>query len=294
MKITHNIAIAAICAAIAVPALKAADCDVPVAVVSNSDRLTGALTVAANASGLAGDPDLALFVISARVEPVSQQVISGIQPTVAVEANVTIKVYNRLTREVFASAQVPVRGAGVTEQAALDAAAASIRAKSPEAVNFLADARQRIGSYYEAKCPGIIAQAKAAASTGEYEKAMWLLASVPDCCSGYADVLSAIVDIYTYHIDDVASTLIAQARTLAAKGDYTGALDLLAAVDPSSICYSNATTLVDDIASRCDAARAHADEIATRREADTRALRLAQIEASRTLATLYYCPLILL
>lgn len=237
--------------------------------------------------GMEGGAKFANFCVVANTVEASKEQVSGLRPVVALTIELDLFVGNNYTGEKFASTTITLNGAGRSEAKAYSAAFGSINSGNAQMQAFLKEAKKKVYEYYEAQMADIILQAKKFAALHEYEEALCLLASVPTCCSRYADVEQCLLSVFQAYIDYDCATKVAKARAIwnATQNEEGAALAgaYLMAMDPSSSCWDDALTLAETIRQRIGDEWEFAKEL----QRDAVQLERARIEAMRAIGVAY-------
>lgn len=218
------------------------------------ERLTAMLRRAVTQNGIEGGDKLSNFNLVATTHETSKEMLAGTRPTVAITYELRLYVSNMMTNEKFASSVIYLNGAGLTEGHAARAAVSSVNGQNRPIQLFLQDAHRRILAFYDNQAPLIIRQAKQAASQYDFERAMFLLQTIPACSKQYDKAEKAMKEVFQQFIDRDCSDKIAKARNIwNATQNRQGALlagAYLAGIDPNSSCTNDAKKLEKAISER--------------------------------------------
>lgn len=185
-----------------------------------------------------------------------KQVVSGTRPVVAGSYGISLVLTNLLSGENFGADNISVKGVGNTESAMLQKAMARINPTNPELQKFLTNARVKVFDYYRSHIPHIIGQARAMSQRGNYDKALYLLSTVPPCVEGYDSIENAMLATYQEYLDVDCNEKLLAARAIwsstQTEEGAKGAAAYLAAIDSRSGCFSEARALLSEIAGLID------------------------------------------
>lgn len=205
-------------------------------------------------NGMAGGVRYSQFCVVASLSQTSKEVITALEPTVALTVDLELYIGNNLTGDKFASTAIPLKGAGRSEVAAYRTALATINASNVQLQQFMKNAKQKIGQYYEKETPNIIRRARTLSTQQRFEEALYLLTSIPACGSSYDDVELAILDVFQTYVDTDCAAKIGKARAVWNAGQDRAAAKLagayLAAINPASSCSAEAFAIADEIRER--------------------------------------------
>lgn len=218
------------------------------------DRLAMMLRKAVTQNGIEGGDKLSNFYLVATTHEVSKEILAGMRPLVALTYEVRLYVTNAMTDEKFASTTINVNGAGSDELRATRAAVSSLNGQNRALQLFLQDARRRILAFYDNQAPLLIKQAKSAADQHDFERAMFLLQTIPACSKQYDKAEKAMKEVFQQFIDHDCASKVAMARNIwNASQNRQGAVlagAYLAAIDQKSACCKDAEKLEKAIRER--------------------------------------------
>ena len=169
----------------------------------------------------------------------------------AVHTMLTLYIGNASTREIFASQTFDLRGVGTTEQRALINAMRPLNARNTSLAGFVDKGKRKIINYYDTHYQQIIAQAERAATTHDYEQALYLVSNIPSCSVGYGAANQALKRYFKQYIDLSGTQALRAARSIwAANPTAEGAQEALAylmQIDPESSAYPGAEALLKEM-----------------------------------------------
>ncbi len=240
-----------------------ADCRLPVMVKVNEgscelsgpnvELLTNKLEQVVGSEGFGGS-ELSHLCLTASVSETDRQVISGSRPLITTRMDVYLVLSNVISGEKFGASSIAVSGAGRNDAQAFRKALAGINTANPDLSKFLTSARRKVFDYYEAHIPAIIQQSNVLANRGEYEKALFMLSTVPPCCKGYDSVGDAMLAVWQTYLDQDCAEKLAKATAVwrASQTDEAAlmAASYLAAIDRKSACVEGADALLNEIAGK--------------------------------------------
>lgn len=140
-----------------------------------------------------------------------------------------------------------VKGVDRLENKAMIQAINTIKPKSTKTAQFMANCRQKIIDYYNARIPVILTKSKSLADRDEYEEAIYLLSGVPECIDQYPQVADMMTQVYVKMLDRDALAAIKTAKGQIAIKNYEEAFDALEAVHPSSTHYKEAVGMINQV-----------------------------------------------
>lgn len=239
------------------------------------------------AEGINGDANYATFALCAAPTIISQNVITGARPTVAMTVDVYLFIGNNFTEEKLASTVITLSGAGTNTNQAISSALGGLSHSDTRFTSFMKTGKNKIARYYDSQAPQLIQQAKTYAMQCQYDRALWLLSSIPTFCSSYSSVQSAMLDIWKSYVDYTGEKNLAKARSIWVstqnREGASQAAEYLSQIYPDAACYGSALTLAESIRNRIG------DEwdFTKMMYKDAVNLELAKIEAARAVGVAY-------
>lgn len=203
-------------------------------------------------NGIADNDYFNRFVLTAKVNIVSKDIVAGPPQRISQKLNVTLIIGDVIEDKVYETLTIPTIGIGQSEEKAFIAAFKNIKPANNELRAFLERGKEKIVAYYQEHCEEIMKEAKLQASEQKYEQAIYTLSLVPNVCSEcYEACLSLSSDIYTQMIDAEGASLLNQAKSVWAEHpDRKGAeeaVSFLSQINFSASCQSQADALMKEI-----------------------------------------------
>lgn len=195
------------------------------------------------------------FFITAKTYTETKDVIGSAPTMYSINLVVTLYIADWVNDQLYSNMSFNARGVGESETKAYINAFRRMNVNDPKIKQFLSDSRNRIIQYYTTQGPTIIQQARTLARQRNYDKALFLLASIPSSCETvYRDAQVTLLEVYKQYVDYTGEKLLAQARSIwVATQNREGAADaaqLLSEIDPDASCYKSAEGLSKEIQSR--------------------------------------------
>lgn len=204
-----------------------------------------------------GGHELAYLCLLATVSQDEKHVISGNRPVVAMNYELHLNLCNVKSGEQFGATSIRLTGTGHNENQVFQRSLSKITRQNPEINGFLAAAKSKVFKYYEQHIPSLVKQANLLTMRGEYEEALFMLASIPPCCNNYDPVEEAIINIWTTYINRECSEQLAKATAIwkSSKSPEAAreAAAVIAAINRESACAEQADVLLKEIESKLDA-----------------------------------------
>lgn len=238
----------------------AQDCDIHLmAIVDDADQKTPAaaneylfnrLCTIVTGNGVSVAGNYAQFFIASRASVLYEQVLGTAPTKTAVTLSLNLYIGDFFGEKVFARTSFEIRGVGESSERAYINAYRSIK-DNDQIKRFVDQGKFHIMNYYNAEYKNIIKEATRLAQMRDYERALFMLSSVPVCSKGYDETTAVLMDVYQEYIDYNCQTLLMKARTeWATSPDADGAVaaaEYLNQIDPNSACYDDVMALYDEI-----------------------------------------------
>ena len=253
---------------------------------------------AKNGYGSINHADRFLFV--ARCNVSEKDVTPTTPPRIRQELEITFILGDVVENKIYASESFDLKGIGINETKAWQTAINNLKPDNEKLSKLFEEAVGKIESYYRENCESIIAQAHAAASSGNYDEAIASLMAVPDICDKcHAKAMDEAVNIYQEKIDMEGTSLMKKARNIwAASMDQKGAKESLTyinSINPQSAAFSEIEALVNEISEKLSSDKQREWEQHIKRYNDEKAYRnreqinsharsMATIAAARSIA----------
>lgn len=255
--------ILSLCAILLSIGARCGDCDMPLRIVipSQAKDLTASekqlvrnkLRNIVAQNGIVGGSEASPFAITAYVDVIDEEVISGSPTKYTYILNVNLYIVDTHEEKVYSSASVEVRTAGNSKEKAYVNGIKQLSASNSEVQACIESGKANMLAYYNNNYKNIIKEARVQSSLKNYEAALFQLMSVPVCSNGYDAAMAEVATVYQLYIDrqGEANLALAQAEWMAgySKESAAAAAEYLALIDPDAACYSDAQKLVKEIKS---------------------------------------------
>ena len=158
------------------------------------------------------------FVMTATVNILNKDIVPGPPQMLSQNVEITFTIGDVVEKKAFSTTSVSLIGVGLNENKAFIEAIKKINAKNPTFKSFIEEAKTKIVSYYQTNCEAILRDAKALATQGKYNQAIYNLSLVPDICSAcYEQSQKLQSDLYTQKVETEGQKLFQQAKATWAK-----------------------------------------------------------------------------
>lgn len=202
----------------------------------------------------------------------------GMRKIYAVEVEIIVKCIQYSSRTTFGSVTWTVKGNGYSRSEAVKNAVNKLSVTDRKFNSCYEDIRKRVNSYYVSNKNALFAKAKSLVAQQQYEEAMAVLYEYPEGVDGYTTAQANITAAYKAYQNANCSKVLMEAKAKFATKDYNGAAALIAEIDATSSCASEAAALSTQIRKQINA-----DERAERQmqlEQDKMQLEQSRINAS--------------
>ena len=208
------------------------------------------MAIADNGYGAENRPER--FVLLAKCNVVEKDVTPTTPARITQTVEFTFIVGDVVEDKTFASASFRQKGIGTNETKAWQTAFNGLKSDNTKIREMFDAADKKIKAYYSANCKKIIDSARAAASMGEYEKAIFSLMSVPSICGDYSrDAQTMAVTLYDEMQESQGAELLKKARNAwAVSQDMDGARNAMYYINSIPVdteAYATAEGLVKTI-----------------------------------------------
>lgn len=257
--------------------------------VSQLSKLETKITQIVTSSGIAASGYNHNFVIYPKFAIYETNLVEGGMQNITVstcELSLFIKqVDNNI---LFSTYSKQLKGSGTNKQASITNAISKIATEDAAFKTFIATGKSKIVEYYELKCPDIVSQADAYSKMQDYEQALGLLQSVPTEVSCYNNIKVKSIEVYKAYQNARCSAQIQEAKTNLAANNFSGALNILSDIDPSTTCYKEAQPLITKAEAQIDVEQKKEWDLKMKIYDDAVALEKLRINAVKDIAVAYY------
>lgn len=266
-----------------------ADEDIPSEACRN---LENKLTRAIAANGYADNGYCDRFVLTAKVDILSKDVVPSTPARISQKMEVTFMVGDVIENKVYATCTVSLAGIGTNETKAFISAFSKVNPNHKELQAMLEEARQKIVAFYTNHCNGIVHSAQTLADMQKYDEAIFRLISVPNVCADcYKKCQSAASDIYSRKIDTEAVALLnlAKAEWMShpnADGAQTVA-GIIGKINPQAKNYERVTAFRQEISSKLEADAKKEWDFRMKQYEDNQAFKRSIVDACKAIGVAF-------
>lgn len=225
------------------------------------ESLSAKMVQAISQNGFGAGSHTDRFVMLAKCNVLEKDVAPTTPPRITQTVEVTFILGDVIENKTYASASFELKGLGTNETKAWQTAFNGLKSGNPRFKTMFEEASGKIEAYYSANCKRLITEAQTLASTGEYDRAIHKLMSVPDLCADCRnEALAEATALYQQKIDAEGAALLAKARNAwAVSQDAEGAevaMAYLCTVSPTSASFGAAEELAAAIGDKVSSEKA--------------------------------------
>lgn len=227
-------------------------------------------------SGLGTNPN---FVLGAEISQTGRAATGTAPQKMMVQYELTFKVMNAITGDVFGTSMQEVQGVGSSFEEANQNAVKEIK-NTPQIQKFLQAANDRILKWYNENLQVIKNQIQKAEGEGNYELALALLNSIPEQSTSYSYVAEKQDALLKGMLHKRAADMLAEMESvLASSGDdFNPAVGAYFSLIPTDCPeHKTAQTMYAEYEKKCNARRAVLEAKAERDEQAARELEKLQM-----------------
>lgn len=215
-------------------------------------QLINKLNQIATAQGISGTSLTPRFIIAAKINVLSKDIIAGPPQMVALNTEIVFFVGDAIANKVFANTSISNKGVGINENKAMISAIQNINIKNNLFATLTEKGKSEIAAYYNAQCKIVQQKAKGLEGQQKYDAAIFELMQIPDVCKDcYIECMNSIKPIYKKMIDNQGKVSLIEAKAKwASQPNEVGASEagkIIAIIDPESASYAEAQLLTEII-----------------------------------------------
>lgn len=209
------------------------------------DQLEDKMHQIITAAGISDNAINRRFALTATVSVLKKDIINGSPARVSQTLEIVFYVKDVIDLKEYGHATISTVGVGQNENKAFIMAFSNLKPGNPKVQKMIEDSKELIVAYYRTNIDNIIADAYILVQQGQFDKALYQIAQVPDVCTDCtAKCRQATIDIYQKKIDSEGEKLLQSAKAAwnaepnadgAVKASrYLAKIDLLAACQPQA------------------------------------------------------------
>lgn len=256
-------------------------------------QLESKLDQIASNNGVGGNSINPRFVIAAKLNTISKDIIAGPPQMVAINVEAVYFVGDAVDNQIFGNTTITLKGVGTNENKALINAVQNIGIKNKAFADLVNTGKSRVVEYYTQKCDFIIKRASTLSQQQNFDQAIYELMQVPDVCKSCFDkCMDAVQPIYQKKIDRDAVLLLTKAKTVwnanQNKKGASEAANFLAEIEPLSSSYKEGQELTERIRKKIEAEVKREWDFKMRKYSEGVKIEQQKIESARQCALAYY------
>jgi len=255
-------------------------------------NLENKLTRLLAANGFADNGYVDRFVLTAKVDITSKDVVPSTPPRVSQKMEVTFMVGDVVENKIYSTCTVSLAGIGTNETKAFVSAFSKVNPKLSDLQGMLQEAKEKILAFYTSHCDEIVTNARSLAGMQKYDEAIFRLMSVPHVCSDcYERCQKAAINIYQEKIDNECVTLLNQSKTVWMKqSDAAGAEEVAAIItriSPKAKNYSEVISFRNEISKKLEADAKREWEFEMQQYEDSQVFKQNIVEACKAVGVAF-------
>jgi hypothetical protein len=231
-------------------------------------------------NGMGGSQVNPRFIITAKVNVGTKDIIAGPPQMIAQNVDVTLYIGDAITNTIFSNVTLSLKGVGTNENKAFIQAFKAINSNNKEVIEFLEAGKNKIINYYSTNCDFMIKDAQTLVNQEKYDEAIYKLSLVPEVCQDcYFKSLDYLSLVYQQKIDAECKLKFNKAKvTWASAQNSSGAEkagDILNTINPLASCQPEINNFIKSIEAKLKAdekerwqfkMKQYADKIAMEKE----------------------------
>lgn len=192
------------------------------------------------------------FEISSRVDILSKDIIAGSPTRISQKLEISFSVNDVIDKKSYGSTSIITTGIGLNETKAYISAFNNVKSNNSKVTEMINRAKEAIIIYYRTTIDKTVQDAYASVNLGNYDKALYELAKIPDVCSdAYAKAQEATFDIYRKKINAEGRDCLKKAQSEWAKSpNANGAIaatEFLGQIDIIANCNDEVKSLLEEM-----------------------------------------------
>lgn len=257
--------------------------------VSQLSKLETKITQIVSNTGLSANGYNNNFVIYPKFAIYETEVVEGgMQNITLITCELSIFIKQVDNNIIFSTISKTLRGSGTNKSNAITNAIAKTPVNDIDLMRFVETGKKKIKAYYELKCGDIISRSESLTKMQDFEQALGLLMTIPEEVSCYNLVQSKSVEIYRAYQSQKCNMQLLEAKKEFSSSNYNNSLELLSQIDPSTPCFKETQSLINNITSKVDAEKKKQWELKMMMYNDNLALEKQRMENIKDIAVEYY------
>lgn len=239
------------------------------------------------AEGFADNQATGRFALVAKCDVLEKDVAPTTPPRISQKLELSFVVVDLVENKVYGGCDMTVAGIGSTETKAFSTAFQKVSAQNQQIRTLLSETKETILDYYTSSCPQIQTEAKTFASTGQFDKAIFSLMSVPPVCTECYNCCQQLAsEIYQQKIDAECHRLLEQAKSkwAASQSGATASeiADIISQIDPRASGYSSVIEFRGSVSDKLAADARRQWEFQMKKYEDNQQFKRSIVDACRS------------
>lgn len=244
------------------------------------------------ANGFADTQATGRFALVAKCDIIEKDIAPTTPPRISQKIELSFVVVDLIENKIYGGCDMTLSGIGTNETKTYSSAFQKVSTQNQQLKTLLSESKDKILSYYTNSCPQIMTEARTLASTGQYDKAIFSLMSVPAICTEcFNNCRTLATEIYQRKIDHDCSVLIQRANNLwAASPTETTASEIAAiisSIDPAATNYDTVVELRKKISAKLTADARREWEFQMKKYEDNQQFKRSIVDACRSVGEIF-------
>lgn len=206
----------------------------------------------ATSNGFAGSANYPQFILAANPVLVDKKIAGTAPVKILIELELSLYIADQVTKTIFSSTTVSVKGVGSSETEAYQTAFKALRLDQTAIKDFTNKGRDEIINFYNTHCEQLMTRVDLLVKTNQAEAGLELLLDVPDVSKSCAELASGkAAQVFEAAANQRCQALLQAAKAAwAAEPDVSGAskaASYLSVLPPGSKCQTESNTLLSEI-----------------------------------------------
>lgn len=254
--------------------------------------LANRLQRAIAANGFADNKAIGRFALVARCDVLEKDIAPTTPPRISQKLELSFVVIDLIENKAYGSCEMTVSGIGTNETKAFSSAFQKVSAQNQQIKTLLKEVKEKILDYYTNSCPQIQTEARTFASTGQYDKAIFSLMSVPAVCTEcYNSCQNLAAEIYRQKIDAECNRLLEQAKSKWASsrsGDTAAEIaGIISQIDPRASGFSDVVEFRNSVSAKLTADAQRQWEFQMKKYEDNQQFKRSIVDACRSVGEIF-------
>lgn len=254
--------------------------------------LVGRMQRAIAANGFADNQATGRFALVAKCDVLEKDVAPTTPPRISQKLELSFVIVDLIDNKIYGGCDMVVSGLGTNEAKSYSTAFQKVSAQNEKIKNLLIEAKGKILDYYMNSCSLIQTEAKTLASTGQFDKAIFSLMSVPAVCSDcYENCQDLASKIYQQKIDAECNKLLEQAKSKwALSQNNVTALEvaeMIGRIDPHSGGFVEVMKFRSSVSQRLAADARRQWEFQMKKYEDNQKFKRSIVDACRSVGEIF-------